>query len=71
MFGGDTLCCRGIGRTDFRGGSFTVLKASATTELYTIPDDTRAYPGHGPPTTIGQEKAENPFVPAADRARVG
>lgn len=62
VFGGDTLFQRSIGRTDFRQGSFEDLSKSIKTRLYTLPDDTIVYTGHGPPTTIGQEKMYNSFV---------
>jgi glyoxylase-like metal-dependent hydrolase (beta-lactamase superfamily II) len=51
-----------IGRTDLMGGSFPVLERSIRTQLYTLPEDTRVICGHGPETTIGREKATNPFV---------
>ena len=53
-----------IGRTDFPGCSFEELAESIRTKLYTLPDETTALPGHGPATTIGHEKATNPFVNA-------
>jgi glyoxylase-like metal-dependent hydrolase (beta-lactamase superfamily II) len=62
VFGGDTLFQRSIGRTDFRMGSFDDLANSIKTRLYTLPDDTVVYTGHGPITTIGEEKKYNPFV---------
>jgi len=62
VFGGDTLFQRSIGRTDFRMGSFDDLSNSIKTRLYTLPDDTVVYTGHGPITTIGKEKKYNPFV---------
>lgn len=58
---GDTLFAGGIGRTDFPGGdSFTLLK-SIKERLFTLPDSTEIYPGHGPFSTIGNEKLYNPF----------
>lgn len=63
VFGGDVLFQRGVGRTDFPDGSFTQLANSIRTKLYTLPDDTIILTGHGEPTTIGEEKLENPFVP--------
>lgn len=65
VIGGDTLFRQGIGRTDLYKGSFRELKRSIRGQLYTLPDDTVIYPGHGPETTIGHEKAANPFVKAA------
>ena len=62
VFGGDTLFQGSIGRTDFRMGSFEELTKSIKTRLYTLPDDTIVYTGHGPSTTIGAEKLYNPFV---------
>ena len=62
LFSGDTLFNAGIGRTDFPGCSFEQLEHSIQTKLYTLPDDTVVYPGHGPATTIGREKRGNPFI---------
>ena len=62
VFGGDTLFRGGIGRTDFRQGSFEEISKSIKTRLYTLPDDTIVYTGHGPVTTIGEEKKFNAFV---------
>lgn len=59
---GDALFAGSIGRTDFPGCSFEVLEASIREKLYTLPESTRALPGHGPETTIGREMASNPFV---------
>lgn len=59
---GDTLFAGSIGRTDLPGGSFEELDHSIRTRLFPLPDDTPAWPGHGPPTTIGQERRFNPFV---------
>jgi len=59
---GDALFAGSIGRTDFPGCSFEALEASIRTQLYTLPEETAALPGHGPETTIGREKATNPFV---------
>ena len=64
LFGGDTLFQGSIGRTDFRQGSFEVLSNSIKKRLYTLPDDTIVYTGHGPVTTIGDEKKYNAFVRA-------
>ena len=60
-FVGDTLFSGSIGRTDFPGGSMPQLLSGVKEKLFTLPDETKAYPGHGPATTIGQEKATNPF----------
>jgi hydroxyacylglutathione hydrolase len=59
---GDVLFAGSIGRTDLVGGSFPILERSIRDQLYTLPDDTRVVCGHGPDTTIGQERAGNPFV---------
>jgi len=63
VFGGDVLFRGGIGRTDFPGGSFETLADGIRKKLYTLPDQTVIYPGHGPVTKIGYEKRTNPFVP--------
>jgi glyoxylase-like metal-dependent hydrolase (beta-lactamase superfamily II) len=65
VFGGDVLFAGGIGRTDFPDGNFDQLSQGIREKLYTLPDDTVVYPGHGEPTTIGQEKRSNPFVRGA------
>jgi hydroxyacylglutathione hydrolase len=62
VLGGDVLFNGSVGRTDFPGGSFDTLKAGIHAKLFTLPDGTRVFPGHGPPTTVGQEKRANPFV---------
>jgi len=62
VIAGDTLFFRSIGRTDFPGGSFPELLRSIREKLYTLPDETIVYPGHGDRTTIGEERALNPFV---------
>ncbi len=59
---GDTLFQRSIGRTDFTGGDLDTLLESIRRELFTLPDETIVYSGHGPRTTIGEEKRENPFL---------
>ncbi len=62
LFSGDVLFNMGIGRTDFPGGSSRVLLLSIREKLFTLPDDTVVYPGHGPRTTIGFERMHNPFL---------
>lgn len=62
VFTGDALFLGSIGRTDFPGCSLDVLIASIRNKLLTLPDETIVYPGHGPDTTIGQEKQFNPFL---------
>jgi glyoxylase-like metal-dependent hydrolase (beta-lactamase superfamily II) len=64
VLAGDALFNGSVGRTDFPGSDPRTLAQSIQLRLYTLPDDTRVYPGHGPPTTIGQEKRANPFVRA-------
>lgn len=59
---GDALFAGSVGRTDLPGGSMTQLIDAITNKLLTLPDDTVVYPGHGPATTIGREKATNPFL---------
>jgi glyoxylase-like metal-dependent hydrolase (beta-lactamase superfamily II) len=63
VFGGDVLFQGSIGRTDFPGGSFELLGSGIRKKLYSLPDDTVVYPGHGPKTTTGVERKTNPFVP--------
>ncbi|MBZ4655349.1 MAG: Hydroxyacylglutathione hydrolase [Peptococcaceae bacterium] len=60
-FTGDTLFDGSIGRTDLPGGSYPELINSVKTKLFTLDDKIVVYPGHGPDTTIGREKAYNPF----------
>ncbi len=62
VFGGDVLFRGSIGRFDFPGGDGQKLIDGIRNKLYTLPDDTRIYPGHGEPTTVGLEKRTNPFT---------
>ena len=62
VIGGDALFAGSIGRTDFPGGSMEELARSIRTKLYSLPDETRVLPGHGPMTRIGQEKRCNMYV---------
>lgn len=62
LFTGDTLFCEGIGRTDLPGASCENLFSSIKQKLFTKPDDTEVFPGHGPSTTIGWEKKNNPWI---------
>lgn len=62
IIGGDVLFNGSIGRTDLPGGDFDILVNSIQTQFFTLPDDTKVYSGHGPVTTIGFEKMNNPFV---------
>jgi len=59
---GDTLFADSVGRTDLPGGSHETLIASIRGKLLTLPDETVVYPGHGPETTIGRERRENPYL---------
>lgn len=65
LIGGDTLFRDSIGRTDLHGGNFEQLETSIRKQIYSLPDNTRVLPGHGPETTVGYEKDHNPFVRAA------
>ncbi len=62
VFSGDTLFQRSIGRTDLPGGNYEQLIQSIRTQLYILEEDLVVFPGHGEPTTIMEEKYENPFV---------
>lgn len=62
VFTGDALFNYGIGRTDFPGCSYDQLMDSIQNKLMTLPDETIVYPGHGPSTTIGEERRGNPFL---------
>lgn len=62
LFSGDTLFASGVGRVDFPGGSQEALITSIRKKLFILPEDTIVYPGHGPSTTIGTEKASNPWL---------
>ena len=62
VFVGDVLFQGGIGRTDLPSGDYGTLINSIRTQLLTLPDDTKVYAGHGPPTTIGIERETNPFL---------
>lgn len=61
-FVGDTLFAESVGRTDFPGGSMSQLTSSIREKLFSLPDETEVYPGHGPATSIGHEKTHNPFL---------
>lgn len=61
VLSGDVLFKRSIGRTDLPGGNFDVLLKSIQQKLFLLPDDVVVYSGHGPTTTIGEEKRLNPF----------
>jgi hydroxyacylglutathione hydrolase len=62
LIGGDVLFQRSIGRTDLPGGNYDTLIQSIKTKLFTLPEDVTVHPGHGPSTTIGEEKKHNPFL---------
>jgi hydroxyacylglutathione hydrolase len=61
-FCGDLIFAGSVGRTDFPGGSWEQLEKSIREQVYTLPDETRLLSGHGPETTVGEEKRSNPFV---------
>jgi glyoxylase-like metal-dependent hydrolase (beta-lactamase superfamily II) len=61
VFVGDLIFEGSIGRTDFPGGSLEVLRSSVQDKIFTLPEDTVIYPGHGEPTSVGREKAHNPY----------
>lgn len=61
-FSGDVLFAGSIGRTDLPGGDTAVMMASLRDQILTLPDETVVLPGHGPLTTIGRERASNPFL---------
>jgi glyoxylase-like metal-dependent hydrolase (beta-lactamase superfamily II) len=62
LFVGDTLFAGSIGRTDLPGGSFEELERGIRERLFPLGDDLLVYPGHGPQTTLGEERRNNPFV---------
>ena len=62
LFDGDVLFFRGVGRTDLPGGSWQQLLDSIQRRLFVLPDETVVYSGHGPATTIGDEKRQNPWL---------
>jgi len=61
-FVGDALFNGSIGRTDLPGGDFERLARAIREQIYTLPGDTAVYPGHGPKTTVADERAQNPYV---------
>jgi glyoxylase-like metal-dependent hydrolase (beta-lactamase superfamily II) len=61
VLGGDVLFFRSIGRSDLPGGNHNTLIESIHHKIFTLPDEVVVYPGHGPTTTVKDEKAENPF----------
>jgi glyoxylase-like metal-dependent hydrolase (beta-lactamase superfamily II) len=62
LFVGDTLFAGSIGRTDLPGGDYDTLMESIHRVLFAFPDDTIVHSGHGPDTTIGEERRTNPFL---------
>ncbi|WNJ16184.1 MBL fold metallo-hydrolase [Pontibacter sp. G13] len=62
LFSGDVLFERSIGRVDLPGGSMDILMDSILNKLLPLGDDVTVYPGHGGPTTLGEERAANPFI---------
>jgi len=61
LFSGDTLMAGGLGRSDFPGGDGKLLIDGIRGKLFALPENTRVFPGHGPATTIGAERAGNPY----------
>lgn len=61
-FVGDALFRSSIGRTDLPGGDFDQLEQAIREQIYSLPDETKVYPGHGPATTVGVERSTNPYV---------
>ena len=62
VFVGDVIFAGSIGRTDFPDGDFQQLETGIHQNLFSLPEQTVLLPGHGPPTTVGEEKRTNPFV---------
>lgn len=69
VFTGDTLFVQSVGRTDLPGGDFEALRTSIVDKLFTLGDDVRFLPGHGPEGRIGEERVANPFVGEQRRGR--
>ena len=61
-FGGDTLFAGGVGRADLPQGDMELLLTGIRSKLFTLPPETRVFPGHGPDTTIQVEQSTNPFL---------
>jgi hydroxyacylglutathione hydrolase len=62
LIGGDVIFKGSLGRTDLPGGNTEQLMNSITEKIYLLPDETKIYPGHGPETTLGTEKKQNPYL---------
>jgi glyoxylase-like metal-dependent hydrolase (beta-lactamase superfamily II) len=62
LFSGDTLFAGSIGRPDLPGGDEDLLLSGIRGKLLRLPDSTRVFPGHGPDTTIGEERESNPYL---------
>jgi hydroxyacylglutathione hydrolase len=62
VFCGDVIFMSGIGRTDLPGGSYQTLIRSIQEQILSLPDETRLLSGHGPETTVGKERQDNPFL---------
>ena len=62
LFAGDTLFAGSIGRTDLWGGSYPEIIRSIQTKLLALPSETIVFPGHGPTTTLAEERESNPFL---------
>lgn len=62
LIGGDVLFRQSVGRTDLPGGNHQQLMDSISNAIYTLPEETIIYPGHGPETSVGFEKKNNPFI---------
>ena len=62
LFVGDTIFAGSVGRTDLPGGDTATLLDSIRTQLLTLPDEVELYPGHGPATTVGRERKNNPYI---------
>jgi hydroxyacylglutathione hydrolase len=61
-FVGDAIFAGSVGRTDLPGGDFAELERAIRAQIYTLPDTTVVFPGHGPKTTVAQERTHNPYV---------
>ena len=62
LFSGDTIFFESVGRTDLYGGDYKKLENSIKTKIFTLDDNVKIYPGHGQPTTVGNEKKNNPYI---------